>query len=149
MVMQTCRRLSLHLSKRVIWRSGEDSGNIQLSEIPKEYEPFHEELDIEGRLPQEHAIASQQEDNQGEEENDPYLVEKIVQKRFRNNQYEYLVKWYGYSDSENTWELPSNVPDSILSAFERTLAEPNTPRPRRQGLRQARKIIHRDDFISS
>ena len=126
----------------------EESGNIKISELPKEYEPFHEDVDIESRLPQEHA--NQHEDsNTSEEDSDPYLVEKIVQKRFRNNQCEYLVKWCGYSNSDNTWELPSNVPDSILTAFERTLTEPNTPRPRPQGLRQSRKIIHRDDFISS
>ena len=126
----------------------EDSGNIKISELPTKYEPFHENVDIEGQLPQAHA--NQQEDsNTCEEDSDPYLVEKIVQKRFRNNQYEYLVKWCGYSNSDNTWELLSNVPDSILTAFERTLTEPNTPRPHPQGLRHSRKIIHRDDFISS
>ena len=33
----------------------EDSGTIKVSELPKEYQPFHEDVDIEGRLPQEHA----------------------------------------------------------------------------------------------
>lgn len=127
----------------------EDSGTIKVSELPKEYQPFHEDVDIEGRLPQE--PANQQENsNRSEEDSDPYFVEKIVQKRFRNNQYEYLVKWCGYySNSENTWELPSNLPDSLLTAFERSLTEPHTPCPRPQGLRQSRKIIHRDDFILS
>ena len=33
----------------------EDSGNIKISELPKKYEPFHEDVDIESRLPQKHA----------------------------------------------------------------------------------------------
>ena len=39
----------------------EESGNIKISELPKEYEPFHEDVDIEGRLPQKHA--NQHEDS--------------------------------------------------------------------------------------
>lgn len=33
-----------------------------------------------------------------------YEIEKILGKRFRNCQPEYLVKWFGWSDKHNTWE---------------------------------------------
>ncbi len=33
-----------------------------------------------------------------------YEIERIVDKRYRNNGLEYLIKWRGYPDSQNTWE---------------------------------------------
>lgn len=33
-----------------------------------------------------------------------FEIERIVEKRYRNNRLEYLIKWRGYSNSENTWE---------------------------------------------
>ena len=59
------------------------------------------------------------------EDTDPYHVERIVKKLFKKGQYEYQVKWCGYSENENTWELPSNIPSSILSAFEKAQSVPN------------------------
>jgi chromobox protein 5 len=35
---------------------------------------------------------------------DRYEIERIVDKRYRNNGIEYLIKWRGYPDSQNTWE---------------------------------------------
>ena len=47
---------------------------------------------------------------------DPFIVEKIIKKRFNSNetQYEYLVKWVGYTESENPWKLMENVPKDKL-----------------------------------
>jgi len=52
----------------------------------------------------------------GEEE---YSVEKILEKRLRHGKVEYLIKWEGYPDSENTWEPQANLdcPD-IIKAYE-------------------------------
>jgi len=33
-----------------------------------------------------------------------YEVEKILGHRTRRNKHEYLIKWFGYSDEENSWE---------------------------------------------
>ncbi|CAF3920065.1 unnamed protein product [Adineta steineri] len=38
-----------------------------------------------------------------------FEIERIVDKRYRNNQLEYLIKWRGYPDSQNTWEPSSNI----------------------------------------
>jgi hypothetical protein len=50
----------------------------------------------------------------GEEE---FEVEEILDRRVRRNQTQYLVKWVGYPDHDNTWEPEShlaNAKDQIL-----------------------------------
>ena len=43
----------------------------------------------------------------GEEEE--YLVEKILDSKYRHNRLRYLVKWQGYSDLHNSWEPGENL----------------------------------------
>lgn len=38
-----------------------------------------------------------------------YEVEKIVNKRVVGNRTEYLVKWQGWSEKDNTWEPLKNL----------------------------------------
>jgi hypothetical protein len=52
---------------------------------------------------------------------DLYQVEKIVKKRIDEKGRElYYVKWYGYPEEANTWELAENLPniDLVVKAFE-------------------------------
>lgn len=102
-------------------------------------------MDITSRVQDETTEGIEEDEDSDFEE--PYLVEKIVKKQFRNNQYEYLVKWCGYADSENTWELPSNIPDKLLTDFEAKQAQPSMSAPRREGLRQQRKIVRKEDYV--
>ena len=86
------------------------------------------------------------------EDSDPYIVEKIVKKRYNTHgeQYEYLGKWQGYVSAENTWELPSNIPNSILQAFKNSLVQSTTGdlgQTRREGLRKNRKTANKGGFI--
>ena len=45
---------------------------------------------------------------------DEYEVEAIVGRRNNNGRVEYLIKWKGYSDTDNTWEPESNLNDGAL-----------------------------------
>ena len=43
------------------------------------------------------------------EEEEEYKVEAILDSRKKGRYIEYLVKWKGYSDAENSWEPHGNV----------------------------------------
>lgn len=67
--------------------------------------------------------ASKGQDGEADEEEelvevgpDQFAAEKIVKKRKRNGKAEYLVKWVGYGDEDNTWEPEENVAN--CGAFE-------------------------------
>ena len=114
-----------------------------------DYVPFHPQLDLTDRLTEPPTDLEQ------DDSDDPFIVEKIVEKRYNSKkvQYEYLVKWIGYSSTENTWELLTNIPDTILETYEQSLlskasTSSNTD-VRRSGLRDraTRKATNRPDFI--
>lgn len=47
-------------------------------------------------------------------EENVYEVEKIVEDRVKNGKRQYLIKWVGYPESENTWENEDNILSSNL-----------------------------------
>ena len=53
-----------------------------------------------------------------------FSVEKIVKKKVEEGKVFYLLKWFGFPDSENTWEPEENLscPD-LIENFEQSLAE--------------------------
>ena len=46
------------------------------------------------------------------EETEEYIVEKVLNKRRKKGGIEYLLKWKGYPDSENSWEPYSSIKDT-------------------------------------
>ena len=58
-----------------------------------------------------------------EEEPEEYTVEKILSKRIKNGRIEYLLKWNGFPDSDNTWEPRENlICQELLEEYESSLA---------------------------
>jgi hypothetical protein len=65
---------------------------------------------------------------------DSYDVEEVRDRRQRKDgQWEYLIKWEGYPDSENTWEIATNLSQETLKQYWK-----NTKRPLRKRTRTLR-----------
>jgi hypothetical protein len=57
-----------------------------------------------------------------------YEVEAIVNHRKTNGQVKYLLKWKGFPESENTWELEANLAcPSLLKAYWAAKKAPSDP----------------------
>lgn len=57
------------------------------------------------------------------DEEEVYVVERIVKKRVRDGVIEYFLKWKDYPDSENTWEPKDNLDcPELIEEYERKLA---------------------------
>lgn len=121
----------------------------------QEYRPYHNDLDLHVQL---EPTSTNDKDldadymcgNSGDD--DPFIVEKVVAKRYNSHkfQYEYKVKWLGYDSKENTWELPSNIPDKLLNKYEQSiLSTASKPESRRTGLRPRSSLRStvKDNFI--
>ena len=63
------------------------------------------------------------------EEEEEYEVEAILDSRKKGRYIEYLVKWKGYSDAENSWEPCGNVRHAEEEVENFHKQYPNKPKP--------------------
>ncbi|CAF1392062.1 unnamed protein product [Adineta steineri] len=70
----------------------------------------------------EHDSSSEESESENE-----YQVEAIVDKRTKGKKIQYLLKWKGYSDADNTWEDKNNLncPDLVKEFEDSCKKKPN------------------------
>jgi len=65
---------------------------------------------------------SRESSSSSEESENEFQVEAIVDKRVKGKTIQYLLKWKGYSDADNTWESKTNLNcPELVKAFEDSL----------------------------
>ena len=63
------------------------------------------------------------------DEEEEYEVEEILDSRIYRRKFQYLVKWKGYSETENSWEPVANVENAKRAIANFHKKHPAAPRP--------------------
>jgi hypothetical protein len=56
--------------------------------------------------------------NEADPDNNIFLVEKLLDRRWHKKRVEYLVKWLNFPDSENTWEPKANINPRLVDQYD-------------------------------
>jgi hypothetical protein len=59
-----------------------------------------------------------------------YTVERLIDRRWANTRWQYLVRWEGFDASHDTWEDERNIIDpALLEEFHASLPTADAPSP--------------------
>ena len=59
--------------------------------------------------------------------NEEYEVDYVVDSRYKGKRLEYLVHWKGWSDTDRTWELVSNLGNAEAAVHDFHTSHPSAP----------------------
>jgi hypothetical protein len=91
-------------------RVGKD--DLQVLEIrQRRKDSTHSSVDFMVQKDRELALKLQREEDLGDQNKRSYEIEKILRSRLRNGQLEFLIKWQGYPQSQNSWAVRSDFDD--------------------------------------
>jgi len=140
--------LHVNVSSSIIINGNAIKLPIEDLEQLHEYVPFSRNININDRL-KRFAPTKEFEPLRVTDDGNRYIIEKIVRKQFNTRLGQY-VKWKGYSERHNTWELITNIPEDTVTDFEHASSVTSTV-PCREGLRDKQTIKRPYDpnFISN
>ncbi|CAA2974208.1 chromo domain LHP1-like [Olea europaea subsp. europaea] len=107
-------------------KNPEESERFEATEAA--FEEEEEEEEEEGKEEDSEQLENSNEELEVEAERRKladgyYLIEAVRSKRIRKGQVQYLIKWQGWSEAENTWEPLDNLLrcSDVIDAFEESL----------------------------